>query len=70
MLLLVCTVDPDETIGFVLGLGKLDTEFLVGLLEMCDFVGYQAWMSVNREAWCQRTHLSSFVVYEGLHVVT
>jgi hypothetical protein len=34
MLLLVCT---DETIGFVLGLGKLDAECLVCLFEMCDF---------------------------------
>ena len=38
MLLFVFTVDPDETIGFVLGLGKLDAEFLVGLFEKCDFV--------------------------------
>ena len=35
MLLLVCTVGPDE---FVLGLGKLDAKFLDGLFEMCDFV--------------------------------
>jgi hypothetical protein len=37
MFLLVCTVDPDETIGIVFGLGKLDAEFLVGLFEMRDF---------------------------------
>ena len=35
MLLLVCTVDPDE---FVVGLNKLDAEFLVGLFEIYDFV--------------------------------
>ena len=38
MLLLVCMVDPGETIGFVLGLGKLDAEFLVGWFEMCNFI--------------------------------
>jgi hypothetical protein len=38
MFLLVCTVDPDETLGFVLGLGKLDVQFLVGLCKMCEFV--------------------------------
>ena len=38
MLLLVYTVDPDDTIDFVLGLGKLGVEFLVGLFEICDFV--------------------------------
>ena len=38
MLLLVCMVDADEAIGFVLELGKLDTEFLVGLFEIYDFV--------------------------------
>ena len=37
ILLLVCTVGPDKRIGFVLGLGKLDVEFLVGLFEMRDF---------------------------------
>jgi hypothetical protein len=35
MLLLVCTDDPVETIGFVL---QLDVEFLVRLFEMRDFV--------------------------------
>ena len=35
MLLLVHTGDSDE---FVLGLGELDAEFLVGLFEKCDFV--------------------------------
>ena len=29
--LLVCTVDPDETISFLL-------KFLIGLFEMCDFL--------------------------------
>ena len=38
MLLLVYTVDPDDTIGIVLGLGKLDAEFLVDLFEMSNFV--------------------------------
>jgi hypothetical protein len=38
VLLLVCMVDPDETIGIVLGLGKLNVQFLVGLCKMCDFV--------------------------------
>jgi len=38
MLLLVCMDDPDETIGFVLGLGKLDVKFLDSMFEMCDFV--------------------------------
>ena len=38
MLLLVSTVDPDESTGFVLELGKLNAEFLDGLFEMCDFV--------------------------------
>ena len=38
MLLLVCAVDPDDTIGIVLGLVKLDAEFLVDLFEMSDFV--------------------------------
>jgi hypothetical protein len=38
MFLLVCTVDPDKTLSFVLGLGKLDVQFLVGLCKMCDFV--------------------------------
>ena len=38
MLLLVCTDDPDETIGRVLGLGELDAECLIGLFEMCDFI--------------------------------
>ena len=38
MLLLVYTVDPDETIGIVLRLGKLGTKFLVGLFEMSNFV--------------------------------
>jgi hypothetical protein len=38
MFLLVCTVDPDETLGFVLGLSQLDAEFLVGLCKMCEFV--------------------------------
>ena len=38
MLPLVCTVDPDESIGFVLGLGKLDVEFLDSVFEMCDLV--------------------------------
>ena len=28
MLLLVCTVDPNETVGFELRLGKLVTEFI------------------------------------------
>ena len=35
MLLLVCTVDPDE---FVLGFGQLDAEFLDRSFEMCDVV--------------------------------
>jgi hypothetical protein len=38
MLLSVCTVDPDETLGFVLGFGKLDAEFLADLFEMCDCI--------------------------------
>ena len=38
MLLLVYTVDPDDTIGIVSGLGKLDAEFLVDLFEMSNFV--------------------------------
>ena len=38
MLLLVSTVDPDESTGFVLELGKLNAEFLDGLFEICDFV--------------------------------
>ena len=38
MLLLVCADDPDETISFGMGLGKLNVEFPVGLFEMCDFV--------------------------------
>jgi len=36
MLLLVCMVDPNETIGFALEVGELGAEFLVGLFEMCD----------------------------------
>ena len=36
--LVVNTVDPDDTIGIVLGLGKLDAEFLIGLFEVCDLV--------------------------------
>ena len=36
VLLLVSTVDPDETAGFALRVSKLDMEFLVGLFEMCD----------------------------------
>ena len=38
MLLLVYTVDPDDTIDIVLGLGKLDAEFLVDLFEMSNSV--------------------------------
>ena len=38
MLLLVRTVDPDETIGLVLGLGESDVKFLDSVFEMCDFV--------------------------------
>ena len=38
MHLFVCTVNPDETIGFVLGLGEVEVQFLVDLFEMCDFL--------------------------------
>jgi len=33
MLLLECMV---EITGFAMSIGKLDTEFLIGVLEMCD----------------------------------
>ena len=36
MLLLICVVNPNETIGFALRVGKLDAEFLVGLFQMRD----------------------------------
>jgi len=36
VLLLVCIVDPNDTTGFALGIGKLDAEFLISLFEMCD----------------------------------
>ena len=38
MYLLVCTDDSDEAISIMVGIVKLDTEFLVGLFEKCDFV--------------------------------
>ena len=36
MYLLVCTDDPDEAICFVVGIVKLDVEFLDSVFEMCD----------------------------------
>ena len=38
MLLLVRADDPDETVNFGMGLGKLNVEFLVCLFEIGDFV--------------------------------
>ena len=38
MYLFVYTDDPDEAISFVVGIVKLDVEFLDGVFEMCDFV--------------------------------
>ena len=37
VLLLVCIIDPKDTIGFALGVDKLDAELFDGLFEMCDF---------------------------------
>ena len=37
MHLLVCTDDPDEVISFVVGVVKLDAEFLDSVFEMSDF---------------------------------
>ena len=58
--------------GFVEA-SKLVAEVLHSFLEICYFFRS---MDVDnrklvrkREAWCQQTHLSSFAVYEGLHVV-
>ena len=36
MLLLVCMVDLDKTIGFVLRLCKLGKECMIGLFEICE----------------------------------
>ena len=60
MRLLVCTVDPDEGISFVLGLGKLDAK-------LCDFVTYQSWMSVKHESGWHWTHLNFGALREARH---
>lgn len=49
MSLLIRTDDPGEAIGLLLGRGKLNAELLDKLFEMCNFVVYQAWMSVKHE---------------------
>jgi len=36
MLLLMCMVDLNDTIGFALSVGELDAEFLVSFFEVCD----------------------------------
>ena len=38
MYLLMCTIDPDEAISVVVGVVKLDIEFLDSVFETCDLV--------------------------------